>query len=407
VLCYHWLPVRNSLHHLLEWSAVVVASVNITDRMAGELTDLVLDLNGSMAELRIQITSQLRLLEVEVSREVLRLDLESFGVSFARARRLERFLVELPSFLDYRYTILLRKLQKGLREIPRKTQAGLRSRTLGIFSVHILRTAVKAIKLRALADHDTPLGESVEDWMKGQQEALRRRIVRQLRLGVMQSDTNSELIHRLRGSSTGRTIEIQLTKGKSRRIKEYSGGLFDLVRRHADTLVRTASMSAFNQTLVSVYRSNSLTIKGFESWVLMDHKGSSAAVCMARAGSAWSLDGKPLPESVVQERFPGAAPWHFLCHTTFIPVFKSWDELESNRSLKKIPKSVRSRMTGETTTNIGRSFDDWLRLQGEDVARKKLGSARYELWKSGRITTTQLIDTAGNPLNAQQLQNVG
>ena len=371
----------------------MVHSLNITDKLGLEIIDLVVKLNAFLAPLRVQAQSQLRVLEAEIVKEVLSQDLESLSGYLTRVRKLERILKQIGIVLDRRYGFLLNKVGQELRTIPKFTQDGLLRKSMGIFKIGAIKRSLLAIQLRAVADQDIVLGEPVADWLMAQKEALRRRIVQQLRMGVTGGETNSSLIQRLRGRPTGRTIEVQLPRGFPRRIKEYAGGVFDSSRTHADVLIRTASMSLFNKTLLKVYQENTSTIIGFQSWSVWDR--GSTDVCKKRNGLAWFLDGQSMTKGSKESQFPGPPPWHFQCHTTLIPVMKSWKTLSMNRRLRKIPKAVRSIMDGQGDSGVIKTIKDWVRLYGETEAIQQLGPRLYSSWKNGRITTTQLIDAAG------------
>jgi len=48
-------------------------------------------------------------------------------------------------------------------------------------------------------------------------------------------------------------------------------------------------------------------------------------------------------------------------------------------------------------------FGDWLGTQDEDYQREVLGDQRFELWKTNKLDTRDMVDQRGNPLTLKQL----
>jgi hypothetical protein len=279
-----------------------------------------------------------------------------------------------------------------------------------VFSIDIAAPSLTEADVRALVRRDVVLGEPAKDWWSGQKEGTRRRFAREMRLGIGRGETTEQLIHRVRGKSTGRSLLIELPSGKSKRVKEFAGGIMDVSRDQADALVRTSAQSVSNKAMMETYEANDDIIKGYEALTTLD--GQTSPICMARTGAAWYTNGEPFPESSVQEGFPGPPPWHFKCRTSLNPVTYSWDELMERASGKKqglldtVPDSQRASMDGLLGTGQVKTFDDWLRIKGDPFARQKLGPGLFDLWKDGKITMPQLIDAGGNPRTLAELKRL-
>jgi len=384
--------------------------LNAAELFALEMTDSFIDLNRITATTRRRVVSMLRVLEADLVRELRRVDLGSIVSTPRRLRRLEALLRDVRATLATRYSGAERRLLAGLREAaPFANDAAIQV-VNGVFRVNVIRPIFTREDLRTLTDRDIILGAPLEDWWSEQREATRRRFAREMRMGVLRGETNDELVKRLRGGSTGKTISIELPNGKSRRIREYAGGFMDISRRQADGLVRTATQSISNSVIEKTYEQNADIIKGVEALTTLDARTSK--ICMARTGAAWDLTtGEPLPRSTRQETYPGPPPWHPNCRTTLSPITFSWDELiemhtgtKLGQKLNSVPDSQRASMDGLINTGKVKTFDDWLRIKGDTFAREKLGPGLFDLWKSGKITTSQLIDAGGNPLTLRELR---
>jgi len=384
-------------------------NLNAAELAAVELTSSQIDLNRLTLTTRARVVSTLRVLETDLVRQLRAADLAGLSSESLKRRRLEKLLRETRTVIAGRYSTAATQSARGALEAATFMQGEAVSVLNGLFRVNIVAPTLTRSELRALVDRDVVLGEPARDWWNGQAEGTRRRFAREMRLGIQQGETNEELIRRVRGRSTGRTIEITTPRGRTKRVREFTGGAMDVSRNQAETLVRTSAQSVGNRAAMNVYEENGDLIKGYEAVTTLD--GRTSRICMARTGSAWYVNGEPFPTSATQEGFPGPPPWHFKCRTQLSPVTYSWDELierASGRRLDKlntVPDSARATMDGQIGSGRVRTFDDWLNIKGDEFARNKLGPELFDAWKEGQITLSQLIDSGGNLVPVKQLLN--
>lgn len=143
---------------------------------------------------------------------------------------------------------------------------------------------------------------------------------------------------------------------------------------------------------------------------VLDDKTS--AICMARSGFAWDLDGNPLPETDTNEPFPGPPPYHPNCRSTLVPVVKGLDDLIEDpkvaarvrKAVQALPESTQASMDGKVASSL--TYEDWLKRKNETFQQEVLGPGKYKLWKAGRIDLRDLIDQQGNPLTVAQLRGL-
>lgn len=383
--------------------------LNFSARVAVELTAGFIDLNAVIARHRARSLSMLYILERDLSDAVRGLDLEGRSDS-ARMRRMEKLLRDTRATIRSRYATMEARSLAGAREVATLAHDSVIRAVNTVFTVNILTPTLTRPELQALADTDIVLGSPAKEWWEGQAEDTRRRFARQMRLGIQQGETNDELVRRIRGKSTGRTVKITNAAGRPQRVREFAGGIMDARRREADALVRTSAQSVSNAAIKQVYDDNPDIIKGYEAITTLDDRTSK--ICMARTGAAWFLEsGDPIPGSTADEPFPGPPPWHFNCRTVLGPLTYTWEELversqgqrQRTRLLNTVPDSVRTSMDGLLASDTVGSFDDFLKIKGDAFARKKLGPGLFDLWRSGKITTSQLIDQGGRIVPVREL----
>lgn len=381
--------------------------LNASDLFALELTDYQIDLQGLTKSVRRRAVSLMHLLEAELVRDVRSLHLDDVSSPSVRRRRIERLIRDVRSTLTRRYDGAERETERGLNRLSEFSRDSTVNVVNTVFTVDIAAPTITRADLKALVKRDVVLGEPAADWWAGESEGTRRRFAREMRLGILRGETTDELVRRVRGKATGRTINVDLGGGRSRRVKEYRGGVLDLSRSRTDALVRTSAQSVANGAQMEVYKGNLDLIRGYGALTTLDDRTSPT--CIARTGAVWSVDGEPLPESTRDEPFPGPPPWHFRCRSSVYPITYSWDELmkrtdgRRRRRLDTVPNSVRATMDGLVGTGRVRTFDQWLRIKGDAFASRKLGPGVFDLWKSKRITLSQLLDANGDQRTLAQL----
>lgn len=383
--------------------------LNASDKFALELTSGLIDLSRLTRTVQRRVVSMLRVLEADLVRKIESFDLEGELSPSVRRLRTNQLIGNVRKIIRARYGMAAKRLEMELRELAVLTHEQAVAMINEVFSIDIVGITLTRADLKALVSRDVVLGEPTRAWWRGQAEGTRRRFAREMRLGSLSGETNAQLIRRVRGGPTGRNIMVELANGKVRRVREFSGGLMDASRREAEALVRTSMQSISNNTLLTTYKENDDIIKGVEAVTTLD--GRTSDICMARTGAAWDNDGNALPESSVSEGFPGPPPWHWQCRSTLAPITKSWAELVEEASgdpkqqklLDTVPNSTRVSMDGLVGKEV-KTFDDWLRIKGDTFAQQKLGPARFKLWKDGKLTTSQLINSAGKPRNLKQIR---
>lgn len=240
-------------------------------------------------------------------------------------------------------------------------------------------------QIQRIAEEVLIQGAPSADWWKKQNANLRDKFIRQMNEGVAQNETIAELIRRVRGTKAA----------------GYSDGIMEASQRDAEALVRTSIQAAANGARLRQYEASE-AIKALQHLSTLDSR--TTLICMARDNLMWDKETKR-PLGGHNKRFLNP-PLHFKCRSTIIGLVHSLAELE--RLGFRIPDSTRASMDGADANNVQRvssavNYEEWLRTKPEEFQLKQLGRARYDLWKSGQLPFTMLIDQSNRPLLVSEL----
>lgn len=217
--------------------------------------------------------------------------------------------------------------------------------------------------LRRLADDTMIQGAPSREWWARQSGDAQFRFVAAIRQGVIEGRTNAQIARALR--------------------KE--GGPEFMLRRNAEALVRTSVQAVSNAARMDTYRANGDAVLGVRQLSTLDSR--TTLTCMAYDLQAWDLDGKPILGTKLP--FNGGPPRHWNCRSTLVPV----TDLSGG--------GTRASMDGPMPASL--SFEEWLSTKDAEFQDELLGKGRAALWRSGKISFTQLLDQTGRPLTLEEL----
>ena len=140
-------------------------------------------------------------------------------------------------------------------------------------------------------------------------------------------------------------------------------------------------------------------IKGYEHLSTLDSKTSF--ICSTRDGAMWDKEGNGLNTQGKKNKYM-VPPLHFSCRSVVIPVLKSWKELGID--LEEIPQGTRSSLDGQISS--GTNFEKWIKGKSPEFQKEYLGAGRYQLWKDGKITFSDLVSQNGRELTIEELKAI-
>ena len=219
----------------------------------------------------------------------------------------------------------------------------------------------EAVQGKYLTDHFTDINENT-----------RRRVMSEIRQGVMEGDSTEEITRRLRG-----------TKARG-----YRDGALERSRRDADNIARTMTQYVANRAREDHMLANEDIIKGRQVVATLDSR--TCPMCMG-------LDGK-----VLQLRKGRRPPFHHRCRCATIPVTKSWRELGID--LDEAPEGTRASMDGQVAAS--QTFNDWLKRQPAPVQDEALGPTRGKAYRKGNLSVSEFTDGRGNTITIEEMRQL-
>lgn len=243
--------------------------------------------------------------------------------------------------------------------------------------------------VRSILSSDPIDGLTLQEWFAGQAEGTARRVLRQVRLGMLQSEGVDDLVRRIRGRSAGILYDGD---GKAVRTKaggfrhRYAGGVMDTTTREAETIVRTATNYVANRAHIETYNANADVVGAVRFTATLDGRTSEA--CRAYDGEEWPL-GSPDIQT---------PPLHPNCRSVLAPVV-AWDRL----GIEPPEPSTRASMGGQVSATL--DYESWLKTQPEAFQREVLGPGRYRLFAEGRMSLKDMIRTDGSVIPLRELRD--
>lgn len=282
--------------------------LSVSDRFTLELTDSLLDLNRLSVATRSRVASMLRQLEGEIARAVRAADMGVASSIAGRTRRAERAIREAEKAIRLRFKQIEARITTGKLSVAAGAAKDAAAATNKVFGKGSVRLLSKK-RTRGIAKDELVLGESTKDWLEATRMSLVRSLRRELRMAAKrQAEGTDEVLLRVRGKPTGRTLEVKFSTGKTTRLREHRGGVLDVARNQADTLIRDALQTVIQATWMATVEG----VDGAIGWAAVTVRDDrTSKICMARTGARWFLNGKPMPGSTRKEPFPGPPPWHF------------------------------------------------------------------------------------------------
>jgi len=378
---------------------------NIADALEDKYISRAADLERLKESVRQRSLGYLRELQTELERQIRDISPTEPAAPSWRRRRLEKLLAYVKVTIREAYSAARSAANREIRPLVRE-QAGFTVSTLNsALGVDIASVTLTPERISALMSDTLIEGAPSGDWWSRQESNLLRKFEDQIRQGVLQGETNAQLVQRVRGTATGKR-EVYWLNGKRKVYVEFAGGIMETGTRQAEALVRSSVQAVSNEANLETLRQNSDIVQGVQAVVTLDLR--TTTICIGRSSAVWDLEtGKPI--SGTTESFPGAPPWHWNCRTFLIPYLKSWESLRrkqlppgKHNKILEIEPTTRASMDGQVAA--GTSYEAWLRSKPKSVQLEKLGPTKYELWQENKITFTDLVNQRGRPLTVAELQ---
>jgi len=216
-------------------------------------------------------------------------------------------------------------------------------------------------------------GLTISEWLGKQDKAFQETLTKQIRLAVIEGETNPQIVTRLKSA-----LDIK----NNNNIK---------------TIVRTAVATVTSQVREQTYKENIDIFKGWEWNATLDSRTRPAHA--AYDGMAHDLNGKGINEKGKKYAFI-KAPNGWNCRCISLPITKSFKEL--GITLDEVPIGTRSSMDGYVSRDT--TFEKWFESKSKSFQEEYLGQSRYKLFKDGVINFSDLVNQNGKTLTVKQLK---
>ena len=331
-------------------------------------------LKHSLQILRLSAGEQAEVEKVlrELERE-LKLLIESGDLTAGGKRQIEALIVEANKAIEVGY------LRAGAATDTHTLAIIVAEKTQEIIQ-DVLPATVRlpsAATLLSLAKDVLIDGAPSSAWWAKQGDDLAFRFAAQVRQGVVNNETQAQIVARIVG-------------------KRGEPGIMDVTRRNARVLVHSSVMTAANQARLATFQKNARLIKGVR-W-LSTFDSHTCKVCSALDGEAWNLDGEKLPGTTISFRLP-PAHWSCRCVASVIP--KTFRDIGLNIDE---PTDEGQRASAQGPVPGKTTFDEFFARQSKVQQDAQFGPVRAGMFRAGKITVKDLVSGTGRELTLNQLR---
>jgi SPP1 gp7 family putative phage head morphogenesis protein len=291
-------------------------------------------------------------------------------------QRYKQFLTDLQDLLDEGSVELRKRTAKVLRELA-TIEAKWQLRTVRELVPKDAVAAVvpdKRLNLTTVqAVVQQPIqGRVLGDWVQDLADSTRKRVERQVGIGLASGETVDQIVTRVRG-----------TKAAS-----YRDGVLDATRIEAQAVVRTAAAHVSTQARVATYEAMADVIEGVQWVATLDT--STCKICGPLDGQVFEI--KKLPPQ----------PAHFNCRCTTVPVLMSIDKIGQRKKVGEVSDETRSAMDGDVPASV--TYDEWIKSQPAEVQDEVFGRGRAKLYREGKISTRDMVTRTGRTKTLDELR---
>lgn len=208
-------------------------------------------------------------------------------------------------------------------------------------------------------------GKTLDDWFDLLAENDTRQVAQEIRLGLRDSLSASEIADRIRGTAAS----------------DFSDGISGRLRDKVDGIVKTASVEVTQSVREKVWNRNQKRISGVVWSAVLDSLTSD--ICRGLDGRVAPIFGR---EDTLDPGLPRLDP----------PTLRPPAHFRCRSAISAIVDGILPRKT---------TYEEWLKKQKRDVQKDILGPRRFRMLDSGTLDFKKLFDgPTGRPLTLKELQ---
>lgn len=223
--------------------------------------------------------------------------------------------------------------------------------------------------------------EVLAQWLRRYQVGDQRRIMDEIRQGLVFSETPTQISRRIFGT----------------RALNGTDGAREITRRGAQTLAQTATSAIQNGVYQEIYKQNKRIIKSELYVATLDSR--TTPICQSLDGQVFKVNDGPIP------------PIHFNCRSIRTPIIDgrrlgsrpattaTSANLSGLRGAQR--RTALDRMVGRVPAET--TYQQWLGQQNVSFQNEVLGPTRGILFRKGEIDLPGFVNDKGQQLNLRQL----
>lgn len=223
--------------------------------------------------------------------------------------------------------------------------------------------------------------EILRQWLTTFRANDRRRMMDEIRQGLVFSETPTQIGRRIFGT----------------RAMGGTDGAREITRRGAQTLAQTATSAVSNAARQEVYKKNRRVVPREQYIATLDSR--TTPICQSLDGNIYPTGEGPIP------------PVHFNCRSIRVPLVNGRKlgtrpaVAATEQQLRGLRGQARSRaidrLVGRVPADV--AYPEFLRRQTVAFQNEVLGPTRGRLFRSGEITIDRFVDNSGRQLTLRQL----
>jgi hypothetical protein len=276
-----------------------------------------------------------------------------------------------------------------------------------VLQVNIVDYALSREVLESLAKDTLIQGAPSSQWWSKQASSLQDEFKRVMRVSVARGETLGQMTARIKGTQDITKLGV---KGKvpgvtDEMLRAALGevGVKKRAERNAKALVKSSYQAVMNEARMEVYKRNDDVIRGVEQLSVMDSRVTK--ICAAYSGAKWDLNGNPILGTRLP--FNGGTPRHFNCRSQMIPIMRSLEDILGIPGIPEISSGTKSAfsqtgMRGQVSGDV--TFDSFMKSMNDSEQNKILGKKRGDLWRSGKLSLQDMLNSEGNVMTLKALQ---
>ena len=287
--------------------------------------------------------------------------------------KMNKLIKEINSRIEFNYE---EQLSNKFQELGVVEATYIPTAINGLIGVNIVDKLLPEPLIQSIINNSYLAdGLTIAESFEKLNDNLKNTFQSQIRLSVLNGDTNQQII---------KTLKPILNEFTTNKI---------------DSLVKTAVSTVANNTRMEIYSENSDIFKGYQHQSVMDSRVTLQ--CAVVDGAFYDLNFKGINEKGKQHPYK-PVPRHFRCRSIILPILKTFRELGVD--LDEVTGLTRSSIDGELPRDV--TFDKFFERQSKKFQEEYLGSQRYQMYKQGKITLSDLVNQQGKTLTLEQLRNL-